>query len=107
MLIRYCPPASFSQQVPDRETPVYTLVVMAANKKVDWKLLRKKLGKKAKLVSREDVQKISGCIPGAVPPFGSLLKTKANTLVDPSLQKQGTSINFNAVSGILYKNPTV
>eukprot|EP01138_Halocafeteria_seosinensis_P014218 gb/GECG01014517.1/.p1 GENE.gb/GECG01014517.1/~~gb/GECG01014517.1/.p1 ORF type:complete len:211 (+),score=31.72 gb/GECG01014517.1/:1-633(+) len=74
----------------------YALVVMAADKKVDWKVLRKKLGKKARLVGKDDVLQVSGCVSGAVPPFGSMLKTAAKTLVDVSLRDQGSTINFNA-----------
>ena len=36
---------------------------------------------------------MAGCVPGAVPPFGSVFGV--STLVDPSLEKQGEIINFN------------
>jgi prolyl-tRNA editing enzyme YbaK/EbsC (Cys-tRNA(Pro) deacylase) len=80
------------------EQQQYALAVMAADRKVDWKLLRKKLGKKSRLVAKEDVLQVSGCVSGAVPPFGSMLQTPAKTLVDVSLRDQGATINFNAVS---------
>ena len=41
----------------------------------------------------EEVHQITGCLPGAVPPFGSIFGVQ--TIVDESLQKQGDTINFN------------
>lgn len=36
---------------------------------------------------------MTGCLPGAVPPFGSSFNVP--TIVDESLKKQGDTINFN------------
>lgn len=38
--------------------------------------------------------KITGCLSGAVPPFGSVFKVP--TVIDSSLIAQGDTINFNA-----------
>ena len=40
------------------------------------------------------MRRLTGCVPGAVPPFGSLWGVR--TLVDGSLLQQGPGINFNA-----------
>ena len=56
----------------------------------------KKIGgfKSTKFASEEDVYALTGCRPGAVPPFGSLWNLR--TFVDQSLIDQGDEINFNA-----------
>lgn len=73
----------------------YWLVVLSAAKKIDWKKLRVIIGtKKFQLVKLESVFGITGCINGAVPPFGSLMGL--HTICDKSLIDQGDSINFNA-----------
>ncbi len=79
----------------------YALLVLSASRRLDWKVLRKELGRKTQLATEETVYSITGCVPGAVPPFGSLFcavspSAKVRTLLDPSLQQQGSTINFNA-----------
>ena len=78
------------------------LVVLAADRKLDFKKLRSQLpkGKSAKLATADEVLAISGCLPGAVPPFGSLFAAPGGggpvrTMVDASLRAQGEFINFN------------
>lgn len=46
------------------------------------------------MAETEDVLKVTGCLSGAVPPFGSVFKVP--TVVDNSLIQQGDTINFNA-----------
>jgi Ala-tRNA(Pro) deacylase len=46
------------------------------------------------MATEEQVKIITGCLPGAVPPFGSVFNVE--TLVDQSLIDQGEKINFNA-----------
>jgi prolyl-tRNA editing enzyme YbaK/EbsC (Cys-tRNA(Pro) deacylase) len=50
------------------------------------------------MASAEEVRAVTGCIPGAVPPFGSLWRGKGvwRTVVDRSLLEQGDEVNFNA-----------
>ena len=50
--------------------------------------------KSSRFASEEEVLQITGCVPGAVPPFGSVWGLK--TYMDESLKAQGDSINFNA-----------
>ena len=74
----------------------YLLAVMSAAVAVDWKALRAAAGcKQLALAALEDVWALTGCVVGAVPPFGSLFAGCA-TLVDRSLLDQGPEINFNA-----------
>lgn len=81
-----------------KEAP-YKLAVMAADKKLNWKKFKKfyAKGKGARMATAEEVLKVTGCIPGGVPPFGSFFKasSKVETVLDPSLEAQGERINFN------------
>lgn len=74
------------------------LLVISAAKQIDWKLVKKVVGK-VELVPLEEVPSLTGCISGAVPPFGSQLgEGGISTFMDQSLQDQGDVICFNAVS---------
>jgi len=96
---------------------LFLLLVLSASRKISWKLVRQMVGtKKVSLAPPEEVKVLTKCLPGAVPPFGSLWGVK--TYVDQSLFSQGPTINFNAglrttsfsMSGEDYKkveNPTV
>ena len=77
------------------ETSVlFTLAVMSASKKFSWKLVKKVLKvKNMRFATPEEVQQVTGCLPGAVPPFGSVFGVQ--TIVDESLYQQGETINFN------------
>ena len=78
----------------DPKSGVFYLAVMSASKRVSWKLVKNHLkAKKLELANEEEVKKITRCLPGAVPPFGSSFGVK--TLLDPSLIQQGKTINFN------------
>lgn len=75
----------------------YLLAVLSAARKADLKALRAALGQKSvSLASVEDVDRLTGCIPGAVPPFGSLFgaASEVQTYADPSILTRH-SINFN------------
>jgi Ala-tRNA(Pro) deacylase len=73
----------------------FILGVLSASRKADLKLLRTSLGQKSvSLASVEDVARLTGCVPGAVPPFGSLFPS-VMTYVDPSIVER-SHINFNA-----------
>ncbi len=72
----------------------YALLVMSAGRKVSWKEVKQHLNSKNVTFAKvEEVMQVAGCIPGAVPPFGSVFGVP--TLVDPSLEAQGDIINFN------------
>jgi Ala-tRNA(Pro) deacylase len=74
----------------------YALAVVSAAKGVSFTKLKKILGtKNLQLAPLDDVARLTGCVPGAVPPFGSLFPG-VKTWADSSLQAQGPTINFNA-----------
>lgn len=67
---------------------------MSASKKFSWKLVKKLLKvKNMRFATPEEVLEVTGCLPGAVPPFGSVFGI--STIVDESLRLQGDTINFN------------
>lgn len=71
------------------------LAVMSASRKLDWKKIKKLIGvKDIRFATEEEVALSTRCIPGAVPPFGSLWGIQS--YMDFSLQSQGETINFNA-----------
>ena len=53
--------------------------------------------KKIRMASPEQVYEATGCLTGAVPPFGSPFNIP--TFIDDSVIEQGETINFNAVRG--------
>ena len=73
------------------------LLVMSAARQINWKLVKSVVGK-VELVPADQVPLLTGCISGAVPPFGRILGEKGiPTSMDVSLQEQGDIICFNAV----------
>ena len=73
----------------------FILAVISATQKMDSKKMKKVAhAKSLRFASEEEVWQVTGCRPGAVPPFGSLWGL--TTYVDSSLQEQGETINFNA-----------
>lgn len=77
---------------------VWVLAVLSASHTADLKKLKALLGtSRLGMASVEEVRSVTGCVPGAVPPFGSLWGgSGVVTVVDESLRKQGPEINFNA-----------
>ncbi|TNV75467.1 hypothetical protein FGO68_gene14657 [Halteria grandinella] len=76
------------------DSMLFTLAVMSASKKFSWKLVKKLLKvKNMRFATPEEVYTVTGCLPGAVPPFGSVFGI--GTILDRSLRAQGETINFN------------
>lgn len=76
------------------DTPFY-LAVVSASQRFNSKEFKKLIKcKNIRFATQEEVLEYSGCIPGAVPPFGSLFTKKVPTFVDVSLAAN-ESINFN------------
>jgi Ala-tRNA(Pro) deacylase len=74
----------------------YVLAVFSAAKKMDLKAFRKAIASPRLVYADEaEVFDVTGCRPGAVPPFGSLF-ADTTTVVDQSLLDQGETMNFNA-----------
>ena len=72
----------------------YYQFVLSAVRKLDFKKVKQVLHtESATLASPEEVQKITDCVPGSVPPFGNLFGIPV--YVDPSLLVNET-IDFNA-----------
>jgi Ala-tRNA(Pro) deacylase len=69
------------------------LAVLAADRKVDWKLLAPLAGKGARLATPEELVAATGVTKGAVPPLGRLFGLR--TVYDESLRAVET-VNFNA-----------
>lgn len=78
----------------------FILAVMSAARSLDWPKLRGLAGQpKVTMAALSDVAAATGCLPGAVPPFGSLFGGAPGTVatfVDESVLEQGPVINFNA-----------
>ena len=79
---------------------VFILAVMSAARSLDWPKLRALAGQpKVSMAQLSDVGAVTGCLPGAVPPFGSIFGSHPGvvaTFVDTSIAAQGPVINFNA-----------
>jgi Ala-tRNA(Pro) deacylase len=74
----------------------FVLAVMSASCELDWTKFKALVGQsKAGMATLSDVAAVTGCLPGAVPPFGSLFDS-VTTFMDESVTKQGPEINFNA-----------
>jgi len=72
----------------------FVLTVLAADRKVDWKLLAPLVGGKgARFATDEELQQATGLSKGAVPPLGVLFGLR--TIYDRSLLDVET-VNFNA-----------
>jgi Ala-tRNA(Pro) deacylase len=72
------------------------LAVLAADQKVDWKLLAPLVGGKgARFANDDELREATGLTKGAVPPFGRLFGLR--TVYDRSLLDVET-VNFNAGS---------
>ena len=72
----------------------FVLLVLAADRKVDWKLLAPLVGGKgARFATDEELRATTGLEKGAVPPLGRLFDVR--TIYDASLL-QVDSVNFNA-----------
>ena len=78
----------------------FLLCVLPGNEKIDLKKLKEILRVNSlSLATKEEVFKVTNCIPGEVPPFGNIFKIK--TYVDNSLLKN-KEIAFNA--GLMTKS---
>ena len=72
----------------------FVLVVLAADRKVDWKLLGPLVGGKgARFATEEELREVTGLSKGAVPPLGLLFGLR--TIFDRSLLEV-EAVNFNA-----------
>lgn len=106
LLIRHPPvrtsvEASNQRQVPlhsgakamlvcQKNTDQFTLVILPAHLSCDTKKIASALGipsSKLRMANEEEVRKVTGCIPGAVPPFGALFPQYVRTLIDEKMSQ--------------------
>jgi len=77
-----------------RSKGVFYLLVMSAVRHIDMKKVKNELRTKSlSLASEQEVNSLTGCLKGGVPPFGSLWGIK--TYMDTSLRSE-KEIEFNA-----------
>eukprot|EP00928_Gymnodinium_smaydae_P073538 TRINITY_DN56726_c0_g1_i1.p1 TRINITY_DN56726_c0_g1~~TRINITY_DN56726_c0_g1_i1.p1 ORF type:complete len:507 (+),score=76.25 TRINITY_DN56726_c0_g1_i1:122-1522(+) len=70
----------------------WLLAVLPADRKLSWKKVRVLHGKSTRMATEEEVGRIAGCIPGAVPPFAAAFPASVECMADPSMP---AVINFN------------
>ncbi len=74
---------------------VYVLAVFPGDQRVDFnKIAAAVNGKKAALATPEEVEKLTDCVMGAVPPVS--FHPELRLIVDPSLLRRNQKISFNA-----------
>jgi Ala-tRNA(Pro) deacylase len=92
--VRGAPLASGAKALVVKAGDAFVLLVMPADRKLDSKKARTRLGVKSiRFATREEVEQLTGLQPGSIPPFGSLFGLP--TWCDPDLGANA-SINFNA-----------
>lgn len=82
-----------------RKNGGFILGNVAADRKIDFKVLEKHLGTKLSFASKEEALKATNCESGSVPPFGKLFGLA--TFLDPSVL-ENEYVNFNI--GMLTKS---
>jgi Ala-tRNA(Pro) deacylase len=92
--VRGAPLASGAKALVVKAGEAFALLVLPADRKLDSKKARAALGAKSiRFATREEVERLTGLLPGSIPPFGSLFGLP--TTCDPALGVEG-GINFNA-----------
>lgn len=65
---------------------MFYLAVLSASSQINSKLFRRLIeANRVRFATTDEVYELSGCLPGAVPPFGSLITKPIQTFVDRSL----------------------
>lgn len=73
-----------------KNTEQFTLIVLPAHLSCDNKKIASILGianSKLRMATEDEVRKITGCIPGAVPPYGALFAQNVKTLIDEKMSQ--------------------
>jgi Ala-tRNA(Pro) deacylase len=92
--VRGTPLASGAKALVCKGEQGFVMFVLPADRKLDSHAVRRAKGwRKLRFASREEVLELTGLVPGAIPPFGSLFGLP--TLCDQRLG-QNEVINFNA-----------
>src|SRR5206468_2883646 len=91
--VRGVPLASGAKALVVKAGDDFRLLVVPADRKLDSKKARASLGVKSiRFADRAEVERLTGLLPGAIPPFGSLFGLP--TVCDPALLTNA-SVNFN------------
>ncbi|MCS7166623.1 MAG: YbaK/EbsC family protein [Gemmatales bacterium] len=91
--VRGTPLASGAKALLLKADDRFILAVLPADRKLDNRQLRERLGVKSlRFAQRDELWQLTGLTPGAIPPFGSLFNLP--TYCDPVLLEQ-PEINFN------------
>ena len=94
--VRGTPPEAGAKALLVKSDDRYDLLVIAGSRRVDNAQLRQVLGtRRVRFASAEDLFEVTGCHPGALPPFGQLFGLRV--LLDRSLQT-APAVAFNAGS---------
>ncbi len=92
--IRGTPLASGAKALVCKVDDQFVMIVLPADRKLASKVVRKAAGiKSLRFASREEVEQLTGLVPGSIPPFGSLFSLP--TWCDERLAEH-SKINFNA-----------
>jgi Ala-tRNA(Pro) deacylase len=92
--VRGTPLASGAKALVCKADEQFVMIVLPADRKLASKLVRQTQGwKSLRFADRDEVQKLTGLEPGAIPPFGTLFELP--TLCDERLA-ENERINFNA-----------
>lgn len=73
-----------------KNTSKFVLAVLPAHLSCDTKKIAQILGtgnSKIRMATEEEVRRVTGCIPGAVPPFGALFPQSVETLIDVQMSQ--------------------
>merc|ERR1719330_303013 len=70
----------------------WLLAVLPADRKLSWKKIRAKFGKGTRMATEEEVTKVAGCVPGAVPPMATAFPAAVECIADAALSPM---LNFN------------
>ncbi|MEM7457755.1 MAG: YbaK/EbsC family protein [Planctomycetota bacterium] len=74
----------------------FVLLVIPADRKLDSTLLRKSMGKRIRFATRDELDELTGLVPGSVPPFGRPV-LPLDLFVDRKLT-ENDRVAFNAAS---------
>ncbi len=95
---------------------VFHMFVMPADRKLISRNLRKyKICRRTRFATLDEVKRITGLIPGCIPPFGSLFELKtfcdrtlsSNEFINFSAGDHGRSIQMRYEDYIRIENPTI
>ena len=73
-----------------KNTDQFALIILPAHLSCDNKKIASTLGfanSRLRMAAEEEVRKITGCVPGAVPPFGALFPQSVRTLIDTKMSQ--------------------